>query len=76
MNPHWTPFGWNCAPCVIDYDAIVKLETEDGSDEAYVIRHTGINMFTEVEYMHKTSRESAASLRLEFFSQVDCKVLR
>ena len=76
MNPHWTPFGWNCAPCVIEYDAIVKLETEDSSDQAYVIRHTGIDMFTEVQQMHMTGGGSAASYRLEFFSQVDCEVLR
>ena len=76
MNPHWTPFGWNCSPCVIEYDAIVKLETEESSDEAYVVRHTGIDMFTKMEKMHKTGEGSAASYRVEFFSQVHCEVLR
>ena len=76
LNPHWTPYGVACAPCVVAYDAVVKLETEDGSDEAHVIRRTGIDAFTAVEYMHRTDGGSTASHRREFFSQVDCQVLR
>jgi hypothetical protein len=29
-------FGRHCAPCLVDYDAVVKLETAD-EDEGFVL---------------------------------------
>ncbi len=77
QNPHWTPYGTNCGPCVVDYDAVIKLETEDKSDQEFVVRRTGMEKFTSLQYMHRTlGGGSTESYRKEYFSKVDCSVLR
>ena len=35
-DPHWLRYSVACAPCLVSYDAIVKLET---SDEDEVSKH-------------------------------------
>ena len=36
-NPHWKNVGSTCAPCVFDYDVIIKLESAS-EEEQYVMQ--------------------------------------
>lgn len=64
MDRHWKPFYLNCAPCNIDYDLILKLETIN-EDTMYVSQryHLGIK---EVALKHHKSSNST-NTTLTFF---------
>ena len=36
IDKHWTPISWQCSACLIEYDAITKIETID-EDFAYLL---------------------------------------
>ena len=38
IDPHWLPYSSRCAPCLVDYDAIMKLETFE-EDEVNIDVH-------------------------------------
>jgi hypothetical protein len=47
-NEHWWTYGRNCAPCVLDYDAVVKLETHD-VDARHVMKAAGLDAYAKLE---------------------------
>ncbi len=78
---HWRPVATNCAPCIVDYDAIVKLETS-GEDERFVLERSGIGRLLRggggIQHMYESaagSSSASAAVRQKYFSGVPCDVL-
>ena len=66
----------HCSPCLINYDAIIKLETSV-ADEEFVLAQSSIGHYVELEYTHfKTNgNKSVEDLRHRYFSNITCTQL-
>ena len=65
-------FFQHCSPCLVDYDAIIKLESSE-EDEKYVLSQSRMDQFIQLEYRHyKPNGESADALRNDHYSNVTC----
>jgi hypothetical protein len=73
-DEHWMSFGRHCAPCLVDYDAIVKLETST-RDETFVMTRSGIGRFAALEFKNPTFGGKTEEKRKEFYSTIPCNVL-
>jgi len=71
IDPHWEAFYSACAPCLIDYDAIVKLENAP-PEENYVLEKSGMGQFVEMERKHSSSQGSSEK-RKQFYSALSCE---
>ncbi len=38
FDSHWAPYAKTCAPCLVEFDAIVKLETADADQAKKIIK--------------------------------------
>lgn len=76
-NRHWTTYHSTCQPCLLQYNAIIKLETAD-QDNEYVMQMSGLNNLTSYEKRHETKggQSSAKDIRNKYFSQVKCSLLK
>ncbi|TRY70203.1 hypothetical protein TCAL_09643 [Tigriopus californicus] len=72
---HWISFAKNCAPCLLDYDAVIKLESAQ-EDQEYVLQQSGLDQFASLELKHPTLGGKTENHRKEFFSQVHCDVVK
>ena len=72
-DPHWEPYHKSCAPCLVDYDAVVKLETAE-EEEAHVLQMSGMGRWVGMERKH-SYRVGAREKRKEFYSLLDCQLL-
>ncbi len=83
---HWQPYHSKCAPCLVGYDAVVKLETA-AADEAYVLAASGMwrRMLLaggghgdglSLQAMHGTAGGDSGAARTEFYSRVPCGLVR
>jgi hypothetical protein len=70
-------FFQNCSPCLIDYDAIIKLESSK-ADEEFVMQQSGIDQYsTSLEYKHfQTNPGRTEELRSQYFSNITCNQLQ
>lgn len=73
-NEHWISYSRNCAPCLLNYDAVIKLESAQ-EDQEYVLEHSGLDKFAMLEFKHPTQGGKTEDHRKEFYSQVHCDVL-
>ena len=73
-DEHWVSFGRHCGPCLVDFDAIVKLETS-ASDENFVMTRSGIERFANLEIKNPTSGGKTEEKRIEFYSGIPCDLL-
>ena len=66
----------HCSPCLISYDAIIKLESAK-EDEKFVLAVSGMDEYIDLEYkhFHTNQNSKAESLRKEHFSQITCEEL-
>ena len=70
-------FSRQCAPCLVPYDAIVKLEMN--SEEAETISATHLKDYVSsdelLKWIHHTSGGSSQVLRYKFFKDIPCSVM-
>ena len=70
-------FSQQCAPCVIPYNAIIKLEGT-GEEEA-LVSFTNLNTFVSSselsKWIHHTTGGPTPDHRYEFFKDVPCSLL-
>ena len=66
----------HCSPCLIEYDAIIKLESAR-EDEDFVLSQSSMNQYIDLEYRHYKSngQESTENLRQKYFSNITCSDL-
>ena len=66
----------HCSPCLISYDAIIKLENAK-EDEKFVLAASGMDEYIDLQYQHYHSDKAAKaeSLRHELFSTITCEEL-
>ena len=70
-------FSRECAPCLVPYDAVVKLESND--EEEYVLAQSGLSKhFSSHDLsnmIHHTKGGSSAKHRTEFFQEIPCSLV-
>ena len=70
-------FSRQCAPCLVPYDAIVKLESND--EEEYVLVQSGLSKIfssRDLSHMiHHTKGGSSSKKRTKFFRKIPCSLL-
>ena len=70
-------FSRQCAPCLVPYDAIVKLEMN--SEEAETISVTHLKDYVSTDelskWVHHTSGGSSQELRHKFFKDIPCPLI-
>ena len=75
ISYHWNKFRLfqHCAPCLIDYDAVIKLETSK-EDEDFVMTQSSMNQYINLEYEHYKSNglETTNELRKSHYSNITC----
>lgn len=74
-DAHWRSYTKTCSPCILDYDAIIKLETAD-RDQDFVLKQSGLSAYTHLDYKHPTKGGKSQDFRKEFYSQVSCDLLQ
>ena len=74
FDPHWSPYNIDCSPCILNYNAILKLESGT-SDEDYMMSTSGLKELAEVEVLHVTDGGKSHSFIEEFYSQISCQTL-
>ena len=67
-------FGRHCGPCLVDFDAVVKLETSE-PDENFVMSSSGIGRFATLELKNPTSGGKTEEKRNEFYAGIPCDLL-
>ena len=71
-------FSHQCAPCLIPYDAIIKLEFN--GEENYVLSETGLNNHISSDdlpkWIHHTKGGSTPEHRHEFFKDIPCSLIQ
>ena len=69
---HWMSYYKHCAPCTIEYDAIIKLETA-AQDEEYVLQQSLINQYLNLTYKHYQNHTKTENLRSQYFTNITCR---
>lgn len=73
-EPHWLPYTKHCAPCVMDYDAVIKLETAS-EDEQFVMSQSKMDLYSQLEYRHISNKGETETLRADYYSNVTCVLM-
>ena len=70
-------FSRQCAPCMVPYDAIIKLESND--EEEYVMVQTGLSKNFPLHDLssitHQTKGGSSSKHRTEVLQEIPCSLL-
>ena len=70
-------FSQQCAPCLVPYDGILKLESHD--DLAYILSRSGLGKYISSKdlstWPHHTKGGSTPERRNEFFKDVSCTLV-
>ena len=67
LDPHLLPYTVNCAPCNVDYKAVVKLENLE-QDLLFLGQMAGVQ-FEKVVTLNPSSGDTS-DLAMEYFSQI------
>ena len=67
LDPHLLPYTVNCAPCNVDYKAVVKLENLE-QDLLFLGQMAGVQFENVVTL--KPSIGGTSELDMEYFSQI------
>ena len=75
-NLHWITYDKHCSPCLVEYDAIIKLETAQ-QDEEYVLSQSDMNQYLNLEYKHFKTNGNGTNdhLRADYFANITCHQL-
>jgi hypothetical protein len=68
-NSHWRSYARNCSPCLLDYNAVVKLENAD-SDNEYVMEKSTLAKFAQLKSKHRNVHGKTEDVRNDYYSQV------
>ena len=70
-------FSRQCAPCLVPYDAIVKLEMNSEEAETILATHLKdyVSTYELLKWVHHTSGGSSQELRHRFFKDIPCSVM-
>ena len=68
------PYFQHCSLCLVEFDAILKLETVD-LDQEYILQKSKISEKVTFEKQHykPNGNESKEELRKRFYSEVPCQ---
>ena len=70
-------YSRQCAPCLIPYDAVIKLEAED--EEKQVLYQSGLNQYVSshelAKWIHHTNGAPSPKHRFDFFKDVSCSII-
>ena len=75
FDAHWTPYYRLCSACLVDFDAIVMLETAK-DDEAFVMKRSKLDGFLNLAEKHPTSGGKSADLVRKYYSDIHCDIIR
>ena len=71
-------YSHQCSPCLIPYDAIVKLE--ESGEEEYLLSWSGLSEYVSSKdlptWIHHTHGGPTPEHREEFFTDVPCSLLQ
>ena len=72
---HWSPYYSTCAPCLVGFDWIIKLEDENLEDinEALLMK-SGMGKHVRIETKHRSKSRSEDHRYL--YRDVECRVIK
>jgi hypothetical protein len=66
----------NCSPCLIPYDAVVKLDSENLSqEEAFVMENSGMNRLYNLSVTNSPVGGKTSSRVEAYYSTVSCDIV-
>ena len=72
---HWAPYYSTCAPCLVGFDWIIKLEDRNSEElQQALLDRSGMGRFVTLETKHRSNSSSVE--HRDMYKDVDCEVIR